>query len=105
MAWLSDIPPEGWAIGTTILGGFGTQVALLLKWRREDKLRIEQRESAYIEKIQSVLGTMIQREKEYTISLLEHSNSTVELKMILTRVVDMLEDVAQVLKDFTRKGP
>lgn len=102
--WWKEVPTEVWTLLSTVLAGLGGQLALTIRWRRTDKLRAEKREEAYQAKIISLLGDAVQREKEYTKGLLEHAQSTTELRLLFNRVTDLLEDVAQFLKDSLRRG-
>jgi hypothetical protein len=102
MSWWNDIPSEGWAIVSLAVSGLGTQVALLIKWRREDKLRAEARELKYQDKVESLLNNALDRQEEYTKGLLAYAQSSAELKVSITRNNELLQDVAQIMKEFVR---
>ena len=102
--WWAGIPEEMWALVSTVLVGLGGQIALVLKWRRDDKLRAEQRELEYQKKINDLLDTQIAQQEKYTIAILAEAKSGLDLRIIVSKNTDVLAEVASALKEFVRMG-
>lgn len=105
MEWWNDIPPElKWAGITSLIAWLGAQIALLMSWRRQDKLRFEQRERDNQKKVEDLLDTALARQEKYTQSLLQYASVSADLQALLRRTNELHQEVAQALKEFVRGG-